>query len=207
MRKEGKFCRENRVARSFVIIKELISKENLQGNRTVKEVTCSFDINERLLQYSINNDLRSVWSVTAVLNCDRCHIDYSSCSLDASNVFWRPPFASDGSSQFDSERHSARECQNAAFSKSKDHDELDRLFSHVFLKMSKWATENTKQPSSSGVVFRLAVPLRSAFIICTDYKLARVVLAGTADELIKESEKTLLIQSLNLFPKVCSLLT
>jgi hypothetical protein len=85
---------------------------------------------------------------------------------------------------------------------------IDRL-TH-FHDMSKWCQKNHSSESSSGTTFRISAPMfgiGSNTIVCCDYKLARVVLSGNASDTIKECEKTSLIQSLNVFDNVCSLLT
>ena len=75
-----------------------------------------------------------------------------------------------------------------------------------FHEQSQWCQRHTSQDTSSGSVFRQSMPGLN-LIACCDYKLARIVLAGSGDGSIAESDKTTRIQNLNLFPGVCSLLT
>jgi hypothetical protein len=75
-----------------------------------------------------------------------------------------------------------------------------------FHAQSKWC-ETQSQNIESGTVFRMRMPFWNPFIVCCDYKLARLILSGSSDERIKEFEKSYQIQNLNLFPNVCSLLT
>lgn len=72
---------------------------------------------------------------------------------------------------------------------------------------SMWCEKNTNQKTDCGTVFRFSFPMLQYLVICCDYKLARIVLAGSSDDTIKESEKTKRIEALNFFPDVCSLLT
>jgi uncharacterized protein YerC len=57
----------------------------------------------------------------------------------------------------------------------------------------------------SGVVFRLAMPQSAPFIICTDYKVARMILEGDSAHEIEESEKTALVRQFDLFHNRASL--
>jgi hypothetical protein len=77
---------------------------------------------------------------------------------------------------------------------------------HLY-EQSLWTNENIKQDISTGCVYRLRVPLWYGLTICCDYKLAKLLLSGSDEHSIPESEKTSLIQLLNLFDNVCSLLT
>ena len=73
--------------------------------------------------------------------------------------------------------------------------------------MSKWVASNTDQDISCGAVFRLSMPLMVPFITCCDYKLGRMLLAGTSDGKLKECDKSNGISNLNLFPGVYNILT
>ena len=76
-----------------------------------------------------------------------------------------------------------------------------------FHDQSQWIQRNSKQDVCHGSVFRHRVPIPNHLIACCDYKLARIVLSGSVEDNIQESDKTTRIQNLNLFPGVCSLLT
>jgi hypothetical protein len=76
-----------------------------------------------------------------------------------------------------------------------------------FGNMSRWCSENTSQDCSSGTVFRLSSINPGGTIVCCDYKLARLLLAGSADGSIPESEKSLVSRRLNLIDGVNSLLS
>lgn len=85
---------------------------------------------------------------------------------------------------------------------------IDRL--NHFHAMSKWCQNKYMAESTSGTTFLITTPffsIGSNVIVCCDYKLARIVLSGNSNDTIKECEKTVLIQSLNIFDNVCSLLT
>jgi hypothetical protein len=77
---------------------------------------------------------------------------------------------------------------------------------HLY-EQSVWTNENMNQDLTTGCVYRLRVPLWNGITVCCDYKLARLLLSGSDEKSIPESEKTNLIQVLNIFPDVCSLLT
>ena len=52
----------------------------------------------------------------------------------------------------------------------------------------------------SGVVFRISMPQSSPFIICTDYKVARLILEGDNNKGINESDKSPVFRQFDLFP-------
>lgn len=54
--------------------------------------------------------------------------------------------------------------------------------------------------AESGVLFRIAMPQRAPFIVCTDYKVARVILEGDSDGNVKESEKIPLVRQFDSYP-------
>ena len=85
---------------------------------------------------------------------------------------------------------------------------IDRL-SH-FQELSEWCQNRFQHKCENGATFIITTPyfgFGSNTIVCCDYKLARLILSGSANGNIKESEKTTLTQNLNMFDNVCSLLT
>jgi hypothetical protein len=76
-----------------------------------------------------------------------------------------------------------------------------------FRNMSRWCAESTSQDTSSGTVFRLSSLNPGGTIVCCDYKLARLLLAGSPDGSVPESEKSLVSRRLNLIDGVNSLLS
>ena len=77
----------------------------------------------------------------------------------------------------------------------------------LYYNQSLWCESNTNQNTAHGTIFRIWNPKWIPFVVCCDYKFARLVLAGTDDNKIRESEKTLMIQGLNSIKGVCNLLT
>ena len=80
---------------------------------------------------------------------------------------------------------------------------------HLY-EQSLWITSHSSQSKGhfmTGCVYRLHLPLWYEMIVCCDYKLAKLLLHGNEEIGIQESEKTNLIQVLNIFPNVCNLLT
>jgi hypothetical protein len=63
----------------------------------------------------------------------------------------------------------------------------------------KLEAEELNGQDGSGVVFRLAMPQSAPFIICTDYKVAHMILEGDSAHDVSESEKTSLVRQFDLF--------
>lgn len=53
---------------------------------------------------------------------------------------------------------------------------------------------------SSGVVFRMEMPFDGSYFLCSDYKVARVILEGDSARSITEAEKSAIVQQFDLFP-------
>jgi hypothetical protein len=76
-----------------------------------------------------------------------------------------------------------------------------------FYEQSIWTHENTPQDTSTGATYRLRIPGIGSVVVCCDYKLARLLLSGSDEKSIPESEKTILIKNLNIIENVDNLLT
>jgi hypothetical protein len=76
-----------------------------------------------------------------------------------------------------------------------------------FHRMTEWGLRHSDQDAASGVVVRVPMPRAAPHFVIGDYKLARLVLSGSADGSMPECEKTDLIQRLNMRSDVCNLLT
>ena len=75
----------------------------------------------------------------------------------------------------------------------------------MFLKdicrdMERSLHNDQNKTKGSGVIFRLAMPGFAPFIICADYKAARIVLEGDSARDIEESEKSPFVRQFDLFP-------
>jgi hypothetical protein len=96
-----------------------------------------------------------------------------------------------------------------------DHFYQQSLWCHEYIKKTQKQEitsdiiKKTCQSLENGCVYRLRMPFRGEYglIVCCDYKLARILLAGSEEKSIPESEKTDLLQTLNMFDGVCNLLT
>jgi hypothetical protein len=82
---------------------------------------------------------------------------------------------------------------------------MDRL--RHFHRMTEWGLRHSHQDAASGVVVRVPMPRAAPHFVIGDYKLARLVLSGSADGSMPECEKTDLIQRLNIRSDVGNLLT
>lgn len=71
-----------------------------------------------------------------------------------------------------------------------------------FLKSLSKDAENGSSVDEnwSGTLFRLSIPFISTFIICTDYKIAHLILEGDSTENIEEAEKSTFQQHFDLYP-------
>lgn len=73
------------------------------------------------------------------------------------------------------------------------------------MKNSDWTFNNHSQNTCSGTIYRESMPLPFPFIICCDYKLARILLVGNNER--AEAEKSPGIRVLDIYPGIGSILT
>lgn len=79
---------------------------------------------------------------------------------------------------------------------------IDGAAGMYFLKSLSKEAENGSSVDEnwSGSLFRLSIPFISTFIICTDYKIAHLILEGDNSENIEEAEKSTFQQQYDMYP-------
>lgn len=72
------------------------------------------------------------------------------------------------------------------------------FFSNICKEIEK--ERKDLEPSWSGALYRLSIPFIPQFIVCSDYKVARLVLEGDSSKDIEEAEKSTVVQQFDQFP-------
>lgn len=82
-------------------------------------------------------------------------------------------------------------------------------FRHIASKfdLCEWCADNTSQNITFGAVFRIRMPFIHPVVVCGDYKLARIILAGDHSLGVGESEKTPLMKMFNLYQGINSIIS